>query len=350
MKIWQRYLFGQLVRAFFFFLACVLSLYIAVDFSMHGVRFLSKESTSWLNIGIHYLFHFSKFAALLFSLSFLLAMLRVLLDLNAHREIVALQTAGFSSKKILSPFFFFAVLLAMACYANFQWVFPDAKEGADAFYKAHSSHTAKAEKVFSLILQDGSELVYQGYDSDKKELFDVFWIRSFDEIWHMKSIKVDLRPIEARFADRFVRGKTDSLEKIDSLDSRLFPEISWEAGASFQRFIPFENRSLAALWQQAQSKSSDQQRSSAHLHYKLAQPLIPFLMVILFSPFALRYSRGRASFLFIACSLFAFIGIMTLLDAMLILAENQAIPATFAIWGPIAALMSGSVYFFSRIR
>lgn len=346
MKLWQRYLFRQLSLSFFFFLICILILYIAIDFSMHGAKFLAKETTSWLDIGVNYLRHFAKFTGLFFSLSFLFSMLRVLIDLNTHREIVALQTAGLSSKKLLSPFFFLAFLLAAASYANLQWISPEAQLNADDFYKAHSNHTAQTEKVFSLVLQDGSELVYQRYDPEKKELFDVFWIRSFDEIWHMKTLRVDLQPLGARFADRFARSATGALEKTDSADFRSFPELKIETGASFQRFIPFENRSLATLWRQAHGGSSDKQKSAAHLHYKLALPLIPFFTIFSFAPFALRFSRGRSSLIFIASALFAFIGLMTFLDAMLILAENQAIPAFVSIWLPLAAYLAGSLVFF----
>jgi hypothetical protein len=40
---------------------------------------------------------------------------------------------------------------------------------------------------------------------------------------------------------------------------------------------------------------------------------------------------------------------MTLLDALLILAENQALPACAAIWAPLAAFAAISYYFFSRM-
>ena len=343
-KIWQLYLFGHLIRAFLLFLFCILGLYIAIDFSIHGSRFLSKDTVSWLSISVNYLWHFAKFTSLFFSLSFLLAMQRVLLDLNAHREIVALQTAGLSSKKLLSPIFFLAALLMIASYVNFQWISPEAQLNADDFYKAHIHHS-KSEKVYSLVLQDGSELVYQKYDADKKELFDVFWIRSFDEIWHMKTLKVGLQPMEARFTDRFIRGVSGALEKNESADLRLFPELALEAGVSFQRFIPFENRSLSTLWRQARGNSSDKQKSAAHLHYKLALPLVPFFTIFAFAPFALRYRRDRSSLIYISCSLFTYIGLMTLLDAMLILAENQAIPAYLAIWIPLASSFAIAGYF-----
>jgi len=350
LRIWQRYLFGHLIRTFLFFLFCIFILYILIDFSMHGPRFLSKETTSWLEIGIHYLRHFAKFTNLFFSLSFLLSLLRVLIDLTAHREIVALQTAGISSRRLLTPFFLLAALLAIASYANSEWISPDAQTDANRFYKAHSKHGSRLEKVFFQVLQDGSELVYQKYNPEKQELFDVFWIRSFDEIWHMKTICISERPLQARFAERFVRSRDGALEKAESAEARPFPEIPLEAKTSFASFIPFEDRSLSALCRQATGGSADQPRSAAHLHYKLALPVIPFLLALSFSPFALRFSRGRRTFLFIACSLFAFLGFMTLLDAQLILAENQVMPPSLAIWGPVATFFALALFFFSRIR
>jgi lipopolysaccharide export system permease protein len=358
LKIWQRYLFSRLMSAFLFFLFLLLGLYMAIDFTLNGTKFFSNETASWLDIGLR---GFAKFTPFFFSLSFLLAMLRVLLDLSAHRELIALQTAGLSFKKLLSPFFFLAVLLAALSYANAEWVLPEAGKNGGGFHK----QKGKKEKVFSLVLQDGSELIYQSYDPEKKELFDVFWIRSFDEIWHMKWLLVGNVPFAGRFSDQFVRSEDGRLEKGASNDYCQFPELVLETGAALQRVgshkvastfgknIPFENRPLSFLWRQAARTSSDQQKSAAHLHYKLALPLIPFFLIFMLAPFALSYSlgysRSRSPLIFIACSLFAYVGLMTLLDAMLILAENQAAPAALSIWGPLFALFALSFYFFKKL-
>jgi lipopolysaccharide export system permease protein len=276
-------------------------------------------------------------------------MLRVLLDLNAHRELVALQTAGLSSQKLLSPFFILAALLAALSYANAEWVSPAARKNADDFYKAHSTNKTRNEKVFSLVLQDGSELVYQRYDPEKKELFDVFWIRSFDEIWHMKMLLVEKHPIVGRFADQFVRGAGGKLEKGASTDFRQFPELQIETGAAWQRNVPFENRALSFLWRQAIGTSSDKQKSAAHLHHKLAVALIPFFLIFMLAPFGFSFSRSRSNLIFIAGSLFAYIALTTLMDAMLILAENQATPAIPSIWAPLAIVFAISFYFYKKL-
>lgn len=352
MRIWQRYLFSHLLRTLLFFFLCLLTLYIAIDFSINGVRFLSKDTTSWLDIGINYLRHFAKFLDLFFSLSFLLASLKVLLDLNAHREIVALQIAGLSAKKLLAPFYITAVLLAAASYANSQWISPDAQMAADDFYKAHSKKidTKSEERVFSLELQDGSELVYQSYDWEKKELFDVFWIRSPGDLWHMKHLQTDVRPVAGRFADHFLRNDQGLFEKVESFESHAFPELQWNEAASLQKFIPFENRPLTLLFQQTLSHGAEKQKSAAYLHYKLALPLVPLLMLFAIAPSAFRFSRGRSAFLLVACSFAAYVGLRTFLDAMLILAENQVLSPLFAIWGPLAIGFAIALHFFSRLR
>jgi lipopolysaccharide export LptBFGC system permease protein LptF len=325
MLIWQRYLFGKLARTFFFFLLCLLIFYVAVDFSIQGAH-----------IGENYLRRVSKLGSLFFSLSFLLAMLRTLLELSAHREILALQTAGLSSKKLLAPFFLFASLLTLASTANFQWISPDG-ESQD-----------KKGKVFSILLEDGSELVYQSYEPSKRELFDLFWIRSFNEIWYMKTLLIAPKPVEGRFVDLFLRNGPGELEKAESFTLRPFPEISLEADAPLQCFVPYENRSLKALLLQAMGKGRDKKASASHLHYKIATSLFPFMMILAGGPFAMRFSKGRSSLLFIAGALFAFVGMMTLLDAMLILAENQVLSPGLAIWGPCALSFVLGLYLFFR--
>jgi lipopolysaccharide export LptBFGC system permease protein LptF len=267
--------------------------------------------------------------------------LKVLLDLTAHREIVALQTSGLSKLKLLTPFVVFAAILTLASYANSEWIAPDAQKGVDPFHKtAGKPIAARKEKVFSLDLQDGSELVYQSCNWEKQELCDVFWICSFKDIWHMNTLKIDLSPPQGFVTEHFIRNQEGVLQRENLFEVRSFPEIQLEASLALTQFIPFENRSLSTLFQQAKSRGADRQRSSAHLHYKIALPLIPLFSLFAIAPYALRFSRTRSAIFFLACSLFAFIGLMTLLDGMLILAENQVLPPLLAIWGLILGVFT----------
>jgi len=337
MTLWFRYLFSRLAKTFLFLLFCIFSIYVIVDLSVNSVRFFSSGGTTFIEISLYYLRNFAKHLELFFPLSFLLSAMKVLFDLNAYRELVALQMAGLSKKKLLSPFYLFAILLSSVCYINCEWIAPDAQDSANEFRSAHAKKKKKKrEHLFTLSLEDETELIYQSFDPSEKQLFDVYWICSADDIWHMKYLKIDPKPPSGRHVDRLTRNEMKQFEKKESFDKRDFPELSWDDdGAALQRFVPFENRSLSNLYQQARSNSADKQSLFTHLHYKLALPMLSFLAILAISPFSMRFSRSLPVFLFASLSLFGFIALCTILDGMLILGENKVLPPYIAIWGPL---------------
>lgn len=336
MKIWQRYIFKQLIQSFSFILTSILMIYIIIDFSIRGIKILSFNSTSPLSIILNYLNYFSVYFDLFISISFLLSSLKVLIDCNKNQELTALQMAGLSKKRLLSPFFFLAMILFSASLINNQWLSPDAGDQAHSFRNTHSDHKVKKGKVFSLLLKDESELVYHNFCAETQELSDVYWLRSTQDIWHMKTLRIDSNPPLAFFTDHLVRNESGLFEKRESFAERFFSELPWDLEATPQKFIPFENRPLVTLFKQAASPSSEKQNILAHLNYKLAWTFIPFFLLLAIAPKAFFFSRKNSSFLFIAYSLFGLITLTTLLNGMLILAENQVLPPALAIWSPLA--------------
>jgi lipopolysaccharide export LptBFGC system permease protein LptF len=338
MKIWCRYLFRLLSKTFLFLIVCIFIIYTIVDLSMHGVRFFSHGTIHWAELFMYYVHNFAKHLGFFFPLTLLLSSLKVLLDLNTHHELVALQMAGLSQRKLLFPFFAFAALISLSSYANHEWFSPDAQESADSFRHAHTKHRKKEQKkphLFNADLQDKSELVYQAVH--KNELFDVFWIKNSKDIWHMKYLKTDPLP-EGRFVDHFQRNKQGKFEKTESFSHHVFPGLVFDANVNLQAFIPFENRSISTLFQQSFRQNSERHGVLCHLHYKLASPLLSFIILLSITPIAMRFNRSLPTFLIVASSLFAFIGFMTILEGMLILGENQVIPSILAIWSPMLAI------------
>lgn len=346
MKIWYRYLFRQLLKTFLFFLICFFAMYVIIDLSVHGVRFLSIGKATFSEISLFYLHNFAMHLHLFMPIAFLLSILKVLLDLNSHNELVALQMAGLSKKILLRPFFLLATFLSLILYINNQWLAPDALDASDAFRSQHSKKRKKVkrEHLYNLALDDDTELIYQSFDEKKKELFDVFWVKSANDIWHMKYLKIDAKHAKGRFVDRLQRNDQGQFEKTESFLEYSFRKLPWNEHTELERFVPFENRSLLTLLKQALTLSADRPRIFCHLHYKMALPLIPYFILIALSPVAMHFSRTRSSFLIVAISLLAFIGLMTILDGMLILGENRVIPGYLAIWGPIA------IAFFATLR
>ena len=173
MKIWQKYLLRHLTFTFVFILFCIFAIYVIIDLSIHGVRFLTKgPNTTAFDLIFYYLRHFAMHLDLFLPLAFLLSTYKVLFSLSGHLELVALQMAGLSKKKLLLPFFYFAATLSLFGYINHEYFSGAAIVAADEFKAAHSKSKKKQvhsrDHVHSLRLDDQSELVYQHFNAEKK--------------------------------------------------------------------------------------------------------------------------------------------------------------------------------------
>lgn len=348
MKIWQRHILVKLTQTFLLLLLCLFVIYVIIDLSAHGVRFLTKSSMT--EIALFYFNTFSTLLDLFLSLTFLLATMRVLYQLNSHRELVALQMAGISKKRLLLPFFIFAGCLSVISYFNMQWLSPTAQDFSIAFKTAHKSkkNKNKENRVFTVSMKDESEIVYQKFDKKKKELFDVFWVRSSDDIWHMKTLNIDT--LQGQYVNHLTRNADRQLEKKESIFERDFSDLDLDHKSVLHRFVPYESRTLSTLFLEACTDPAEKKSVFSHLFYKLLVPLIPFLVLLAISPISMRYSRNGPIFLITAYSIFGFIALKVILDGMLILGENQVLPSYVAILGPILLVLSCSLPNFMRMR
>lgn len=336
MKIWNKYLFTSLAKTFFFLLLSIFLTFSIVDLSMNGVRFFSNGSFGFLEIVKYYAYTFSNHHAFFFPLTFLFASLKVFLDLNRHHELVALQMAGLSQKKLLTPFFAFAFLLVLASYSHQEWLAPTTQTVATSFRIQHGKHKKKnISHLHNVTLQDQSEIIYQSFQNN--ELFDVYWIRNNKDVWYMKYLK--LNPTKGLFVDHFQRT-TSELEKTESFTEISFPQIAFDPNVQLENFIPLQNRRLSTLLTQAFKKNSERKNVLCHLHYTLASPLASILLLLGIAPLSFRFSRSKNALVITALSLFGFVSLKTILDGMLILGENQVIPSFAAIWGPILVIFA----------
>ncbi len=345
MRLWEKYIFSQLLKIFLFFLFCLLSVYIIADLSVHSTRFYGKPTFS--DISLYYLRIFATLMDLFLSLSFLLAILRVLFQMSGQGEFVALQMAGLSKKKLMRPFFLLAFFLSILGYVNSQWFAPHAREVTEGFYKPHKKKT-KATRVYSLSLEDESELVYQNFDKDKQEMFDVFWVKNPQDIWHMKYLQ--LESLTGRFVHHFTRNENQQLEKTESFALKELPEFRWNKEAILHKFIPFDQRPISTLFFQALNDSAEKAAIFTHLLYKLLVPLVPFFTLFAIAPISVYFSRYRPLLLIAASAIFGLISLKVILDGMLLLGETQVLPAWVAIGGPIALLLFFSLPRFVKMQ
>jgi len=350
--IWQRYLFKEVIKTFFFFLGAFFFLYFLLDYSSHAQDFIQNKQLIFKRISLYYAYHFIKRSDLLIPLALLVASIKVLFSLNQRHELLALQSAGIGIKKILRPLFLFAALCSLFNYVSTEWILPKAMNYIDTFHYAHFRHSVRGnrkEPVHVVYLQDHSKLLYQKYDPAKEEFFDLFWVRSADEIWRIRSLNIHL---SGSYVDRLERNKEGYFEKKESFPTFDFQEMHWNLAKEAQKKVPIENMSPSQLYKlYRQTFSTDYQKAEilTYLTFKILLPLFPLLTLLGIAPWCVQYSRTRTPFFLYALSLFSLLAFYVFLDAATILGANRILSPFWVIFAPFALCSMGFFWKFSKI-
>ncbi len=228
--LWERYVYKETLKVIALLLICFFLLYVAIDSSIHLQGLLRNKQITFLQVSFYYAFQFIKRADLLLPLAILVGAIKVLRNMSEKHELLALQVAGLSAKRIVRPFLVLSLASTLCTFAIAEFFLPGSLRFTDEFYalhlKPHSPEEAKA-RVGMLELKDGSRLAYHTFDSATTTFEDVFWIRSTDDIWRIKTLKLDREqpqaPPVASFVDHIARGPDGGLHKIAS-----FPSIRLE--------------------------------------------------------------------------------------------------------------------------
>jgi lipopolysaccharide export system permease protein len=341
--IWERYLLREVFKVFFLFLGCFFFLYALIDYSLHMQDFIVDKRIQISHIAVYYVFQFIKRADLLIPLALLISTLKVLLTMNARGELIALQASGLPRKKILRPFFLVGLLCALFNLASSEFLLPSSLNRLDQFREKHfkhSRHGNRKEPVHVLPLKDRSKIVYQTEDKDKKLYNDVFWIRSGDEIWRMRSLSSDPSNPVGSYVDHLKRGSDGNFEKVASFDHYRFDQFRWQADPTGKGYTPLENRKLSELWRTLTNRSKttayEYPRVLTQFLFKAAIPFLALLVIMAGSPFCLRHSRNLPIFFIYAISLFGFVAFFAMMDAAVILGENRVVSPYTAILLPFA--------------
>jgi len=354
--IWERYFFKELLKAFFLFLGCFFFMYALFDYSAHMQYFIVNKRVEPALLAIYYSNYFIKYSYLLIPLALMIATIKVLSTLNLRGELVALQASGLRLRLLLRPFFFLAALCTLFNYLSTELLFPNSLSYLEQFRKTHFHRKLDKKKkgVHVLYLKDQSKLVYQNFDSGKNAFFDVYWIRSLNDMWRIKHLSSDPKNPTGQFVDHLERNKEGGLEKTASYDSYRFDELKWNRSMTEKGLIPIENRKISELFKICFSKKthSSYARSQAlsNFLFKCAMPFIPFLVVIAAAPYCVRYSRNIRLFFTYAIALFGFVAIYALLDAAVILGENLVASPWIVVLGPLALCSLFFSWKFATIR
>ncbi len=356
-KIWERYIFREFLKVFALFLLGFYLLYVVIDYSTHMQDFVQGNQLPFWKILQYYVLQFIKRADILLPLATLIASIKVLCQLNTHKELVAFQSAGIKQKKLLRPLLYMALLCSFATLAVNEFAVPYSLNFIDKFHDAHLRHSFRGKRSdpLSVIhLDDHSKLIYQSYDTAKESFFDVIWIRNANDIWRMKYLKADPDHPQGQWADHITRNEAGVLEKSESFSTHVFKDLSWRRDLPRKGLIPFENRSIRELTRQAKEdlhlSKYEKQELLTQLLFKWTMPFLSILVLIAIAPSCIRYKRHLPQFFIYTFAVFAFVAFVAFMDAAVILGENEIVSPHLAILAPFAILFTFFGWRFARAR
>lgn len=345
--IWQRHFLSQTLKTLLLFIGCFYGLYVLIDLSAHAGSYHHYLKFNWQETALYYLFEFIQRIDILLPFGLLLAVIRVVCNLNANNELTALQASGYPLKALMRPFVFLGFVGAAFILLNTEFALPFALDKIKQIDDKHHQQKVKKQEIRSaqhMILADDSTLLFQKYDTAQQAFFDVYWIRGIDDIYRMKYLHPYTDIPLGQFVDHLTRDKQGALTIAKSDEVFLFPAIHFDRASLMDTLALPEDFSLSQLYRKFPDAHVQQTEKDAQVmsmfYYKMALPWLCLLAVIGPIPFCVRYTRNLSVFLIYAFALFSLLAFYLIIDAALILGERQVIAPFWAIFTPVALFFS----------
>jgi lipopolysaccharide export system permease protein len=357
-KIWERYFFRQFARMFFLFLICFYGLYVLIDYASHASTLASHHvQIAWQEVVRYYLYVFASRAEILLPLALLIAFVHTICSLNTHHELVAFMASGFPLKTLMRPFIIVGLLCVLLMYANEQFLLPEAlrklRRIEDATKHKKSRHTSKMA-VRHIILEDGSLLIFQDYDTATERFFDAYWIQSIDSIYRIKYLSPVLPTPTGYFVDHLIRQPNGEIFQNEAYRELAFPDLKFHSDLLQSTLIDPDILAISELFEQVLDISHDPTEKESKVlsafYWKLVMPWLCLLAIIAPAPYCVRFSRHLPIFLIYVCSLFGLIAFYMFMDAAQVVAKRQVIMPFWAICGPFIAIFSYFGWRFTQLE
>lgn len=355
--IWQRYFLKELFKIFFLFLVCFYGLYIIIDYASHTSNLASHNfQIHWIDLGLYYSHIFVSQAEILIPIALLIAVIKTLCTLNVRNELVALMASGIKLKVLLRPFLMVGLFFTLLMFLNEEFILPAALTKLQRI--EDGTRNAKSLKrqiasVQSVMLEDGSVVLYQSYDSVHEQFFDAYWIRSLDDIYRIKYLSPYSDVPKGRYVDHLTRQVSGQLARSETFENKDFSEMRFNQDLLHETLTNPELLSLKKLWHQlpadSDAYSEKESQTLAAFYWKLGVPWLCLLAVIAPAPFCIRFSRQLPVFAIYVCGIFGLIAFYLLMDASLIVAKRQVLEPAVALFPPFAIVMGIFLYRYIKV-
>lgn len=346
-KIWERYFLREMTKMFILFLFGFYALYVLIDYSNHSSSF-QHYHFSFKDIVLYYAYEFVARMDLLVPFAILIAFIKTICACNANNELVALLASGIPLKRLLAPFVAFGIFCTFLIYVNTEVLQPLAVKQHSRLEESRAKKKQKKFKhalIQQIPLKDNSSIIFQTYDSDLDRFFDVYWVRSIDDIYRIKylyphtSIPTGSIPT-GKFTEHLQRNSEGNLIIADTELEKEFPDMVFDKKTLLETVSLPSEMALSTLQQKLPQSGKIQNEKDAQIltsyYYKLAFPWLCLLAVIAPAPFCTRFSRTLPIFFIYASYIFALVAFYIVMDAAVILGERQVISPAIAIWTPFS--------------
>lgn len=338
-SLWSRYVFCKLVKLLIFYLAGFYVLYSFIDYSTRMHDFSKNPSLSFFNIGFYYSQVFIKRLDIILPLSFLIAQIKVLLNMNKKRESIALFTSGLKKTTFLTPFFVCACVVAGFLYLCFEYLSPQSLINVESFEKKyfHSSTSTAPSLPQFLRLADEGLIIYSYCDPAQTKYYDVFYMPSATEIWKLESLSLE-NNFTGKDAEHFMLNEEGEFALVEHKATVTFSPFVIAYDSADLNPLTIECGSFSFLASSLKKISTQDPILSAkiavQIFYKIAVLFLPFLITMACACFCLVFSRKLPIFMIYAMSIFGMIGYFLLMDAAMILGESLILPGYVALLSP----------------
>lgn len=336
MKIWSRYFYKEILKTFCLFIICFYGLYVLIDYASNASHIKLR---GWELAG-YYLFDFSSKAEVLVPFALLIATIKTLCRLNQSHELVALLASGIKLQTLLTPFLLTGLFFTGLMYLNNEVVLPRSMKELkhlEDIQKLHSKKKTHQTGIQHLMLEDQTTLLYQHFDQLEQRFYDVYWIKSINDIYRIKYLYPTQPSPKGVFIDHFTRDRIGNLVLEKTTPEQIIPAIRFNTQILKENISQADELSITTLWEalpQQTIESEKEARLVASFYYKILLPWLCLLAVLGPAPFCVQFTRTLPVFLIYALSIFGLVAMYLVFDAALILGERHVLSPLLALGTP----------------
>ncbi len=351
--IWKRLFLVELWKSFLFILLCFFVFYVLVDYSSR----ISKFPLIRFEFNIlarYYGCVFVRRLEILVPFALLLANIKTLTARNQNNELIPLLASGVPMKTLMKPHLYSGFIAVVFLFFSAQYITPYAMEKLSLIEESCFFRKTKKEprNIHMVHLEDKSLLIFQNRDRERDLLFDTYWVRTGDDLYHFKILDLSKQVPEGHFGEHLVRAESGALILEETFAGISLVELPVKKTSLEKSLKPIEGYSLTELFQElplrSETASNLQIAITTMFYRKLAMPWLSFLAILAPAPFCLRFNRNLAVFLLYIGSIAGLLVAFFILNASTVLSLSQMLPAPAALLTPMVIFLGISSWIYTK--